>query len=180
MLDQKIFRFLFLIVAMLLFVGCLFIFFPQHKKNPVIQQQEKLSNCLQVKSGNAMFQVYYPNSFINTSTKNELSMKIKMSDKNNFFSVGFSYLDPLEPDWSDTTFNGYNASINHLNGSGDYKSVDFYDIPMGNRIVRFAYYNFLYFSSAQETLIKRMLDSIKITQTNEDIKTAQVESCNIK
>jgi len=94
-------------------------------------------------------------------------------------------IESKDIDFSDGVFNGYNAGINPTDLDTSMIRLDLLEninqpIPMkshGNRLIQIYYYNYKYFSLTKKLLYKNV-GQYKITQTNENVKTAQVENCN--
>ena len=167
---------------------------------------EALTNCLQIKYGNAAIKVWYPNVFIDSSFPGGLRISrrnpVKLDD---FIDEYIITVDPnmgwdwrIQPEytplgmdkyvefikeeyWGDpeivkSKLNGYDAAFRKIFDTETNSTGYQYFIPMGNEDFNLSY-QFSGLTDHEKQLAEKIIQTIKVIKTNEDLKIAKVESC---
>ena len=158
--------------------------------NP-FKEQSDLPNCLRLHTGNVVAEVRYSNDFTSVSYAGDIYISRKgdlnkpEEESGAWIMRGEDYM-PLEkiisvsmvdpgPKYTTSTLNGYDAVFS-LYGSGN--SVwYYYGIPIGNRNIKIDHYLSSSFSEIERLMAEKMLNSVRIKQTNKDVKEDWVEKC---
>lgn len=181
-----------LIVALVLWVSL--------QKDDLDKTQIAVSSCLQLQAGNVSLELEVPPTFLDTSHVdairiNQKSGTDKVQSGGGILGIDVRSYDPLEnilkhlvpgPKYLKSNLNGYDAGFSHTSSGVNttdsdaqgehFGSIDQYVIPFGNR-------NFYIFfqpdtlSLEEAVLATTMLHSVKLSQTKDDVKDAQVKEC---
>jgi len=152
----------------------------------------ELPNCLRLEYGNARLEVHYPDQFIGGGSAEEIGIRGRdpldpnqPAKGDSIFGVIVGTYEPMSwllspkrqgPELSSSTFNGRAAALYVLPPAGGNVWYD-YSVPVGDDLFDVTY-RFSQLSPQEQRLVQKMVDSVSITQTTEEVHPARVTQCS--
>jgi hypothetical protein len=179
-----------LITASVLGVACLAAALIVFHSGAIPWFRGDLPNCLLLEDSNARLEVHYPDQFIGGGSGDIRIQERDPVDPNQpaqgdfIFGVTVGVYEPLSwlinphsqgPKYSSSTFNGRAAAFYLLPPAGGNIWYD-YVIPVGEDVFEVDY-RFSQLTPDEQDLVRKMVNSVSITQTTEEVQPTRVTQC---
>lgn len=188
---KKTFFFSVILLLVIVAVG-LFIFFQKYSS----KFNENLSGCKKLKTGNINLEIRYPEMFITKvfninpdmhtgsfdlykKGEDEIVLSVDLSTfYESLESILENSLTGLGPRYEKSIFNGNEAAFYKFDSGLEKVGVwYYYKIPFGNRVILIGYHPSILIERERD-LAEKMLQSITLTEVDENIAGARVEECS--